>query len=177
MIDFVQQQKQSREVYHATNERFFLSASDIEQLVALAEKNDRQRVRFCAHVSPTDLAQQMFIVHPLGAYIRPHMHKNKAESMLVLEGVVDYVTFSLSGDIDEVTSMGSYNSGKPFFQSIDAEVFHTLIIRSKWLVFVEVTKGPFSRLDTVFAEWSPPESENSLVGEYMKLLDQRLVVE
>ena len=46
------------------------------------------------------------------------------------------------------------NSGEIFFQSTRSETFHTLIIHTEWLVFMEITEGPFLKEDTVFPEWT-----------------------
>ena len=170
MVDLLRQNKQSDEVYHASNEQISLSNCDTQQLIDLARRNIRQRVRLCVHQSPDDLVQQMFIVHPGGAYIRPHMHKNKIESMLVLEGDVDYVTFDGFGAVVDVVHMSDYQSGKPFYMSIGPDTFHSIVIRSNWLVFMEVTKGPFAEGDTVFADWSPLDTEVSEGHNYIEKL-------
>ena len=67
--------------------------------------------------------------------------------------------------------MGDYGSGKPFFNSIAQNEFHTLVIRSSWLVFMEVTQGPFKKDDTVFGDWGPLEANTALVKEYINSLN------
>jgi len=176
MIDMSRQVKQSEEVYHAIEDQFAIVKADIVQLIEFAKKNKRQRTRFCVHKSPSELIQQMFIVHPGHAYVRPHKHVLKSESMLVLEGVVDYVTLNEVGKIKEVLQMGDYNSAKPFYNNITRNEYHTLVIRSNWLVFMEVTKGPFVKNDTVFGEWSPLEMNVVLVKEYMSTLNRGIQI-
>lgn len=174
MIDISRQKKQSEEVYHAIDGQFALVGSDIKDLVGYAKNNKRQRVRFCVHTSPIEMVHQMFIVHPGHAYVRPHKHVSRSESMLVLEGVVDYVKLDEFGEIKEVTQMGDYASGNPFFNSIAQNEFHTLVIRSSWLVFMEVTQGPFKKDDTVFGDWSPLEANTALVEEYTNSLNSSI---
>jgi len=176
MIDMSRQAKQSEEVYHAIEDQFALDKADIVQLIEFAKKNKRQRTRFCVHKSPSELIQQMFIVHPEHAYVRPHKHVLKSESMLVLEGVVDYVTLNEVGEIKEVLQMGDYNSAKPFYNNISRNEYHTLVIRSNWLVFMEITKGPFVKNDTIFGEWSPLETNVVLVKEYMSTLNRGIQI-
>ena len=151
MIYFSRQTIQSEEVYHAIEDQFALAKANVAQLIEYAKKNKRQRIRFCVHKTPTELIQQMFIVHPGHAYVRPHKHLSKSESMLVLQGDVDYVTLNEVGEIKDVLQMGDYNSAKPFYNNVSPNEYHTLVIRSNWLVFMEVTKGPFVKNDTVFA--------------------------
>ena len=88
--------------------------------------------------------------------------------MLVLDGEVDYIMFDDNGNIDNVIKMGSFESTQPFYQTIRKDKFHMLMIRSEWLVFLEVTEGPFKSEDTVFAEWSPRENEGKKVKKFMK---------
>jgi cupin fold WbuC family metalloprotein len=166
MIDFENQNKESSEVYLSKEKTFSLSSKEIVELKQLACYNHRQRVRFCSHSSSQEPVHEMFIVHPKGAYVRPHKHISKAESMLVIDGEVDYVIFNEEGGIKKVVPMGDYQSGKCFYQSTRTELYHSLLIQSDWLVFVEVTKGPFERKDTVFAQWSPEESDNESIQEF-----------
>ena len=67
----------------------------------LAKGLPRNRIRYCAHASPSDVVHEMFIVHPRGAYVRPHKHLDKSESMMIIEGEADYVMFDSKGNITE----------------------------------------------------------------------------
>jgi cupin fold WbuC family metalloprotein len=167
MIDYSLQKIESPEVYLSNQTSLTITASDMNNLVNLAKELPRNRIRYCAHSSPDDVIQEMFIVHPNGAYVRPHKHLNKIESLIILEGEADYVLFDEIGGVQEIISMGDYRSKKSFYQSTRTEQFHSLIIHSKWLVFFEVTQGPFDRDDTVFANWSPVESEKEEIIEFM----------
>jgi len=174
MIDFLNQKKESDEVYCSSQDITTLEKKDIHELIRLAEQTNRNRARFCSHGDPSMPVHEMFIVHPQSAYVRPHKHNGKSESMMVLAGEVDYVVFDEIGNIKDVTSMGNYNSGKPFYKSIDAGCYHSLLIRSEWLVFFEVTKGPFDRNDTVFGEWSPDEVDADGALEYIKKINDEI---
>ena len=175
MIDFENQNKESPEVYLSTEKTISLSSKEIQKIKQLAFNEPRKRVRFCSHSSPDESVHEMFIVHPEGAYIRPHMHKNKIESMLVLEGEVEYIIFDNSGNINNVIPLGNYHSGKCFYQSIRTNLYHTLLIRSEWLVFLEITKGPFKKEDTVMATWSPHEKDKQEVKQYISKLERKAI--
>ena len=172
MIDYLSQRVESPEVYLSKENSLSICSSDIHNLINIAEKLPRNRVRFCLHSSSDETVHEMFIVHPKEAYVRPHKHINKPESMLIIEGEADYVVFDDEGNIKEKISMGDYRSGKSFYQSARAEQFHSLVIHSKWLVFLEVTQGPFNKKDTVFAEWSPKGNENGEIIEFMKKIEE-----
>jgi len=154
------------EVYHSLEPSFSLSEADIDYLINKASLNERRRVRLCSHSSPNDLVHEMFIIHKKGQYIRPHKHINKEESMIVLKGEVDYVCFDNSGKVIEVTRMGDLHSALPFYFNNKDGIFHTLIIRSEWLAFLEITKGPFNKRETLFPDWCPEESDGAGVDIY-----------
>ena len=146
--------KVNDEVYYSEQSVVSLSQEDLDSLIGIAETTLRKRVRICYHSSPLDTVHEMVIVHPKEAYVRPHKHLKKSESMIILRGSVDYVTFSETGKVTQLIPMGDINSGETFFQSTRSETFHTLIIHTEWLVFMEITKGPFLKKDTVFPEWT-----------------------
>lgn len=167
-MDFLTQNKLNSEVYHSNEDFFSFCKDDIDHLIQLAKKTPRKRIRYCSHSSSQDSLHEMFIVHPKDAYVRPHMHIDKIESMLVLDGEVDYVMFDNDGRVEKKVSMGVFGSSKPFYQTIRKEKFHSLIIRSEWLVFLEITEGPFDKSDTIFADWSPLEINKDDVNKFMK---------
>jgi len=166
-MNFLTQNKINSEVYHSKENFFSMTKEDINKLINLAKKTPRNRVRFCSHSSDQDTLHEMFIVHPKGAYVRPHKHINKIESMLVIDGEVDYIMFDNDGNVDEIVEMGGVESKKSFYQTIRQDKFHTLIIKSEWLVFLEITNGPFDKDNAVFADWSPEDSNISSVEVFM----------
>ena len=133
---------------------------DIESLKALAEKNTRRRIRLCAHTDIQDDLHEMIIVHARDTYVRPHKHIGKSESFHVVEGLLLIVIFNDDGSKIEEIPMGDLHSGYPFYYRLPASLYHTVIPQQDFVVFHEVTKGPFDRLDTVFAPWAPSEDDN-----------------
>jgi cupin fold WbuC family metalloprotein len=150
---------ESDEVLIATEPLVRLTAADIGELKARAGRNPRARVRICAHASVEDALHEMVIVHMHGAYITPHKHVGKAESTHVIEGCANAVLFEDDGTVREVVRLGEPGSGRSFYFRIDEPVFHTLLIESDFLVFHEVTSGPFVREDTVVAPWAPDQAD------------------
>ncbi len=145
--------------------------SNIERLKQLSSRNPRKRIRLCTHGNPGDLLHEMLIVHQRGAYVRPHKHSGKTESTHIIEGKADVVLFDAGGRIEDVIRMGDYASGMTFYYRMAVPVFHTLIIRSEFLVFHETTNGPFERRDTVLAPWSPEDGEVDAISRFMAELD------
>ena len=105
----------------------------------------------------------MIIVHNKSCYVRPHKHKNRAESITILEGEVDLVLFENDGSIAKVIRMGELHTNKIFFYRLSNSIYHMLIVRSEYLIFHEATEGPFSKNETVFPNWSPVEESDGLV--------------
>ena len=68
----------------------------------------------------------------------------------------------------EIIKMGDYESGKSFYQSTSANTYHGLLIHSEWLVFLEITKGPFISEKTIFASWSPEKSEQNIGLQFIR---------
>ncbi len=147
------------EVVHAESNCVQLNKDYVSFLKDCSLKNARGRMRLCAHQSVEDLLHEMIIVHERQAYVRPHRHLGKSESVHIIEGEVDVVLFDEKGDLIRVVEMGEFASDKTFYYRSSGHEFHTLIIRSDVLVFHEVTNGPFCREDTEFAQWSPTEED------------------
>lgn len=146
---------ENHEVLYPDQDVVTVSAADLEELKRLALLNPRQRIRLCAHSAPNHPLHEMFIVHTQDCYIPPHKHLGKAESMAIIEGEVDIVLFDEDGSLQQTIQMGAPKTGKIFYQRLPESVYHTLIIRTPFLVFHETTEGPFLRENTVFAEWAP----------------------
>jgi len=158
---------ENSEVLYPEDELVLLKQMDMQELKKLAIMNPRQRIRICTHRSPDDSLHEMFIVHTKECYVRPHKHIGKVESMTVLEGRADMILFNDDSSISSKVSMGAPNSGETFYQRLSDEIFHMLIIRSDFLVFHEITEGPFLRERTVFPPWAPSDNAD----EIKKFLD------
>jgi len=160
----------NEEVLYTSHPLMKATSRDIEILKAKASGNRRKRVRICAHSSINDPLHEMLIVHTKGAYVRPHKHLNKSESLHMIEGKLKIVVFDESGSIREVINMGRYSSGDAFFYRNSEEYFHTVIPLTEFVVFHETTNGPFRREDTLYAPWAPEESDHTAVRDYMEHL-------
>jgi len=164
----IKKSDKDKEVIFLTNKFSTLSKIDIKKLKKDANSNLRKRKRICSHLSIKDNIHEMFIVHKKNTYIRPHKHKNKVESMYVIEGEASFITFSKHGNINRSIELSSYSSGKIFYTSQKKEIFHSLIIKSNWLVFLEITNGPFNKQDTIYASWAPEEEHNNEGNNFLK---------
>jgi cupin fold WbuC family metalloprotein len=158
------------EVLVADEELVRVDASELERLKAAAARNRRNRIRICAHHDVGDPLHEMLIVHARGVYVRPHKHVGKTESMHVVEGSAEVVFFDDEGGVREIVPIGDAASGRTFYYRLASPWYHTLLVRSDFLVFHEVTNGPFRREETVFAPWAP-EEEDGGVAEFQSRLE------
>lgn len=143
-----------------------LSGLDIASLKQQALANPRRRIRVCTHPDTNDRLHEMLIVHTHGTYVRPHKHLNKSESVHIIEGEVDVVFLDESGAVTDVVRLGDFQSGREFYCRANWPLYHTLLVTSEFLVFHEITNGPFRREETVFAPWAPEESNTLACSEF-----------
>ena len=117
-----------------------------------AKKNFSNKFRICTH-EPKDKIHEMFIYHEKDYFVRPHMHLNKTETLFILKGSIDYIIFDKKGNIKNLFQLSDKGSKKFVYLRIKPNTFHSMIIKSKYVIFYEITSGPFYKKDTVFAKW------------------------
>jgi cupin fold WbuC family metalloprotein len=168
--------KVNDEVFLAESGLVLVDGAQIEFLQSQAARNPRHRARLCAHKHGEDRIHEMLIALTQDVYIRPHKHLNKSESFHVIAGSAIVVYFDDAGAIAEVIDIGDAASGRPFYFRDDDERYHTQIITSPFLVFHEVTNGPFNRADTLFAPWSPEETDVQATRKFLEELKCRAAI-
>lgn len=147
----------SPEVFYSNGGFLAVSREHVEFLKSAALVSPRKRARLCFHSSPDDAQQEMLIVMHQSSYVRPHRHLTKVETLAMIDGSCDALSFGLHGSLDAVLPMTIPSRGGAFFYRMPPFCFHSLIFRSEWVVFIETTIGPFSPQSSEYASWSPPE--------------------
>lgn len=147
----------NEEVYVADRPVTRVTGREIDFLKQVAATNARHRARLCAHGDVGDALHEMLIVHMGGTYVRPHKHLAKSESFHIVEGRLTVFLFDDDGRLVEAIHMGAPGSGHAFFYRLSTPMFHSVLPESDFVVFHEVTNGPFDRRDTIFAPWAPAE--------------------
>ena len=161
---------ESEEVIFSTLDSLGVDDQAIVDLIVRSKETERQRFRLCAHGEPSAPQHEMFIVHPHNAYIPPHKHLNKTESLLVIEGTTDYFTFDEQGNITKQITLKKPGSGESFYYRVADSVYHSMLIQSEVLVFLEISTGPFCRHDTIVAPWAPEVNDKESIEVYFKKL-------
>lgn len=161
--------KENDEVFYAETPLVSVGPNDLAELKKIAAATPRKRARLCVHRKPEALLHEMFIVLGRDAYVRPHSHIGRKEGLMVLEGSADLIVFSDSGKVIDVVRLDS----NCFYSHSDEPQYHTVRVRSDFLVFYEATTGPFRREDTVFPDWSPTETDSQSIQTFIKELDNQ----
>ena len=162
--------KESDEVYRTRGTLAKVTGEDIAFLKERAAENERKRVRLCAHPDSTDLLHEMLIIHVRNVYVPPHKHINKSESFHIVEGRLSVFLFDNEGRITETIRMGDVGSGRVFYYRLSSSQYHSVLPESEFVVFHEVTNGPFYRQDMIFAPWAPSEEDHRTKKEFVKML-------
>jgi cupin fold WbuC family metalloprotein len=139
-------------------------------------QDNLQRIRLCSHKDVNDVIHEMIIALKKTTYIRPHKHINRLESFHVLEGKASVVIFHDDGKIKDVIDMGDYKSGKKFYYKMFKPYYHTVLVNSDFLIFQEVTNGPFKKSDTEYASWAPEESDKNFGKKYIERLKKDIMI-
>tara|TARA_B100001769_G_C21870493_1_gene471082 strand:- start:381 stop:752 length:372 start_codon:yes stop_codon:yes gene_type:complete len=122
------------------------------------------------HKNEKDKLHEMIILLAKDTYIRPHKHINKVESLHVIEGSADVIFFDDKGNVKEKKSLGKKNKSMNIYYRLSNSIFHTFVIKSKFFIFHETTEGPFLKSKTIFADWSPLESEKLKAKKFINSL-------
>lgn len=150
-----------------------LSSASFEDLKEKALKAGVKKARICAHPSIEATLHEMFIYHAKEAYVRPHKHINKIESFTVMEGEADAIFYDEQGAITRIIPLGK-SKERAIYYRLSTPTYHSLVIRSDYILFYEATQGPFKREDTLFSEWSPEEGSESLVQEFLHKQEKKI---
>ncbi len=146
--------QESPEVLYAEGGLSAVGPDDIAELKRLAAKTPRRRCRICFHHGPDAALHEMLIVHQKAAWVPPHKHIGRDESIHVVEGSALLVSFTEDGEVAATVRIGD---GGAVYCRLPEGVYHTLLIDSDWFVFHETTLGPFDPSCTVRASWAPAE--------------------
>lgn len=160
--------KVNDEVFIAEDAIVRIGDAEIEFLKEQARISPRKRARICAHKTNDDALHEMVIVISADSYIHPHRHVGKSESFHIVEGEVDVAVFDDDGKLSGVIQLGAPASGRCFYYRLSESAFHTLLIRSEYLIVHEVTNGPFDRDRTVLAKFAPTEDCEAEARAYMQ---------
>ncbi len=162
--------KESDEVYRTTGTLAMITEHDIAFLKSEAAKNERRRVRLCTHPGNNDLLHEMLIIHERDTFVPAHKHNSKSESFHIIEGKLSVFIFDDNGNLIETIPMGEFGTGRVFYYRLSSSNYHSIMPESEFVVFHEVTNGPFDRNDMIIAPWSPSDEDEKTKQLFKKTL-------
>jgi cupin fold WbuC family metalloprotein len=151
-----------------------LGTEENEFLKERLRRDHLDRIRICCHRTIADRLHEMLMVFSGDTYIRPSLHVDKEESLLLLEGFATYFFFDNHGNVTNHVALGPVHSGRSFYCRIPANTYHCLVVESEVIVAKETTSGPFTREDTRFAPWAPDGKDGGAVAKYLGTLRKTL---
>ena len=149
--------KENDEVFYAVGDSVRVTRAEVEFVKTGARDSIRGRFRLCLHSDPGAKIHQMLI--------------GRSESFQLIDGALCVVVFDSRGTVTDVVSMDNSDVGCPFLYRIPADCFHTVLLLSSMVVFLETTGGPFNPSETVFAPWAPPVEKKDELSLYRQKLD------
>ena len=138
-----------------------LTMAEILELKDIADSNARHRARVNAHQNISVPLHEMLIVHKRGFYCQPHKHLAKSESFHIIEGRMKVILFDDDGAILQSITMGNTAPDETIFYRLSKPIYHMVILESDFAIYHEVTTGPFSKEDSLFAPWAPSEDQDA----------------
>jgi cupin fold WbuC family metalloprotein len=149
-----------RGVFRLVGEESVVSAQSLARLKDVALEDEKRKARVLLHGDPQERLHEMVITHVHGHYIQPHINEASAKSFLVLEGQMVVLFFDDQGGIKKGYFLEELAAGGNFLLRIDRPVFHTLVVCSKTVTFVETVLGPHR--GTRYAQFAPdPDAQGS----------------
>ncbi len=145
---------------------------DLQRLIELAQASPRRRSRICAHTNELDTLHEMLICLCIDCYIQPHRHY-KPESLHWISGAADLVLFREDGEIASVVGLGA-GTDQISFVRLRRPIYHTLLLHSPYLLFLETTTGPLRRDESSFASWAPRENDGQAATAYVASLRDKV---
>lgn len=144
-----------------------ISKETIAALKLKATADSENKYRLCLHKGVEDSLHEMVIVQCRGNYIRPHKHPGKTESFHLIEGAMGIVIFDNHGTVADMFLM---EAGDTFLFRLEKDIWHTVIPVSDYIVFHEITNGPFMGCgDSVFPQWAPDLNDEQSKNYYDQL--------
>ena len=140
-----------------------------------ARQSDRKRDIHIFHTGDKDPLQRMLNAIQPGSYITPHRHHlpPKSESIVVLQGVLAYVSFDDDGT--PLESDFTLLDPRRGFYGVDIRpsIWHTIFALGPDTVVFEAKSGPYNPSgDDGFAPWAPPEDSPAAAKYLMELEDR-----
>ena len=153
--------------FYLKNENLKINKKLLLFLENYSLKNKNVDARICIHKNKSSKHHSMVLLQNKKNYYRPHKHKNKGDTFLILKGKLACFLFDNKGNIKFKCIL----KRDEIFRTPD-NTFHAIMPITKKVLYFETKKGPFlKKNDSIFASWSPLNNEKkSKIDSYKNML-------
>ncbi|MGA7488917.1 MAG: WbuC family cupin fold metalloprotein [Xanthobacteraceae bacterium] len=129
-----------------------IDEGQLQRLLAEAAASTRRRSHLLLHEDHQDQVQRLLIGLEPDSYVRPHVHSEQWEMLVLLRGRLDVLIFTPEAALEQRLAM---SPTAPVVQ-IPRGTWHGAVARCASLV-MEIKPGPYRANE--FAAWAPAEGE------------------
>ena len=130
-----------------------ITQPQLAQLADAAATSARKRSHILLHADHQDQVQRLLIALEPDSYVRPHVHNEQWEMIVLLRGRLDLLIF---GPQAELTQRLALSAASPVVQ-IPRGIWHGGVALESQTLVMEVKPGPYRPNE--FADWGPEEGD------------------
>ena len=153
--------------FYLKNENIKIDKKLLLFLERFSLHNKNIDARICIHKKKSSKHHSMVLLQNKNNYYRPHKHKSKGDTFLILKGKLACFLFNNKGKIKFKCILKK----NEIFRTPN-NTFHAILPVTKKVLYFETKKGPFlKKNDSIFASWSPSNKDNkNLIKNYKNML-------
>jgi cupin fold WbuC family metalloprotein len=142
-----------------------VTSRNLNSLIGKYQLSQRKRHRYCFHQSPEVDLHDIIICYDSSSYIPPNKHIGKVESLLVIDGEIDFFLFNDIGQVYDYRKLSTYESSCPFYLRVPPNTWHGLrAVGSKPCIIKETISGPYDSTSLQWAPFAPTEDGENSAG-------------
>jgi cupin fold WbuC family metalloprotein len=126
---------------------------EVARLLDTAAASTRKRAHLLLHADHQDQVQRLLIGLEPPSYVRPHVHSEQWEMIVLLRGRFDFLIFDPQAELVQRLAM---SAAAPVAQ-IPPGTWHGGVALAPQTMVLEVKPGPYRPNE--FAAWAPEEGE------------------
>ena len=151
---------------------------DNKFLLSIKKKIIKKKIskfKICLHKNKNYPVQEMINFSYGFNYNRPHKHLSIVnESYHLIEGGMEiYMLDEKSEVIKKIKLHSDKKHGLPIIFKINKPIFHFVVPSTKWLVYHEVTTGPWKNELVKYAKFAPLGNNDNKGFEFYKVIKKK----
>ena len=130
-----------------------VGSEQLAPLLEAAAASTRKRSHLLLHADQQDQVQRLLIALEPESYVRPHVHREQWEMIVLLRGRFDFLIFDPQAELVQRLAM---SVASPVVQ-IPRGTWHSGVALAPETLVLEIKPGPYRPNE--FAPWAPEEGE------------------